>query len=321
MFYDDLCSQVSKGYLYLSRESQQFLVADQRHSMHQTGKYWDLHFRMDASQHHQLSLFIDECAELQKSLHPGEERRVQLIYRIGIHTLTIDFKITSQSMACFVVDAVNSSWVEGIAKLLSQSSLFDRVYVALPSEYGNTPQAIDGNCHFFAMEHAKSLLEMDPYPLLAQKSIKKGDMHVIYWESLPVQLIKDAETRAFLENYLTSNPNALQEMIGLETFEDYYLSRSDPKQTDIDQYPHFPHRSFSIEMHAIQYFHDLNARIKSESEQAILMACQPWRIQSNTTWRQEKENMPIVPAKRVQLTFDEAMVNYKDPYGSVPGLN
>ena len=319
-FFKNLCDQVTKGYLYLSPESQIFLVADQRKQIEQTGQFWDLHFRHDQQpDFKQLKKFLLACQALQSDVN--KERRLQLVYRIGIHTLTIDFKITPQVILSLVLDAVNSAWVDGISKTLA--AFCNKVFVALPATFNNTPQAIDGNCHFFAIEHAKTLREIDPYSRCEQLAVKKSDYWAISWEEMDVRFLKDAETRAFLESAYVKNPAILDAPINnSQTFAEYYQARSIPDNPNSLEYPHFPQRPFSIEMHAIQYFHDLQERLKNETEQQILESCElpPILNESQLIAETQKLKQQAEVVSRGQLSFSEAFSLYKPPYDSVPGL-
>lgn len=301
--------QVSNGYLYMDVRTTQFILAIKRDEFARKGIHFEAYFRQDKADDSQnLLRFVSQLAKMANKLEKRHVRRVQLIYRIGIHTMAIDFCLQKSGMQCFMIDAINSEWLGGTYHALASSKQFSVIYVAAAKNYQNNVQSRHGTCHFFAIEQAITVSQMDPYPQLAEHSVLRQlpspsgventnpTCHCVTWNKLDKDFIKDAEARQVLELYYHENPDVESDRSFPEdkNLREYVADRSDKSVSNPAKYPNFPYLSMSILIIAVNYFQQMQAQIKVSKDSELSQVCRELPLLTHQQWLAARDSAPTV---------------------------
>lgn len=319
--------QLDKGHKYFDTESQRIMLENLKDEYAAKGEVLDANFLVDdPNQQDNLNQFIDQLKEQADNLEPGQTRRVQVLYRAGIHTTVIDFKLSSEGIDCFLVDAANNTCVAGLQTALSKHSAINKAYVAAGQTYRDFPQKSRNGCKIFAMEMLRALHEEDPFEHLEKVAVERhlppinvaGELesmpvaHCVDWLDLGPRFIKDCESRELLEKYHKKHPDATIDGVPLT---EYVASHADTSSEPSEKYPNFPHKSESIKHIQRQYYEQAYRRFyrnyQNENFSAILADIAEKPVLSNAELLQERERL-LMSGGEVEL------VNRDAPEISVP---
>tara|TARA_R110000868_G_scaffold15698_15_gene71662 strand:+ start:3569 stop:4435 length:867 start_codon:yes stop_codon:yes gene_type:complete len=154
---------------------------------------------------------------LSKMPNPGDDPlRFQGIVKNGAHYTAFDFELSGDNQSrYFMVDAAGAWNNQQFLKGLKNTGIDFKVDIAVANEKDGAINGIQTDirsCAAMALDHACQLSWMtgtnDIYQTIDEKHDKNG---CISWTDLPPELVWNAQSYTWLDNYVNKNPEKCNE--------------------------------------------------------------------------------------------------------------
>ncbi len=301
----------------------------------QQGRFVEAYYRNDAyGQHSEFVNFINELNQQCESLLPGEERRVQLLCRVGtIHFSVIDFKLTQNNIECAVIDsAAHARTLEIVTAELPKLSHCQNVFVVTGDTFEMNVQKSGNMCMYFGFEQIRTLQEVDPYPdlheaLQEQSPPADQKLHYVSWNAMHPRFVKDAESRGLLEEYYEKNIIRAESLYVKDNkmLKEYVRSSADANEPRSEDYPNFPQKGRAIINSALKtYISGREFLMNNLNYPGIENELAPQQVWSNEAVRNYKANMTVPEPGAFAAPSEDTSEGLRkkfvpdDPYQEVP---
>jgi hypothetical protein len=162
-------------------------------------------------QANEMSAFVDRLKEISQTV--GEEpARLQLIIKDGAHFLTVDFMLSQSGNRFLLLDAAGDPRAHAHFQNFSKMEDLNFIpCIAIPTKLDGKRNGIQSDfhsCAAFALDHACQVSWM---PDIYEKLDKHQENGLISWSRMPPELVWNAQSYEWLDNYSKLNKAELKE--------------------------------------------------------------------------------------------------------------